>query len=150
MKAIVIYATITGNNEDVADIIVEALEDLDVSVTESEISQTDAQTLLSTDIVVVVPYTYDEGSLPEEGLDFYDDLLDMKLPQTVFGVAGSGDVFYGDDYGVAVDKFEEAFIKTGAIKGSQSVKVNLSPDESDIEKLDTFAKQLTQAVEKKL
>lgn len=32
MKAQVVYATLTGNNEDVADIIIEALENADVTV----------------------------------------------------------------------------------------------------------------------
>ena len=38
MKALVVYTTITGNNEDVADIITDALEDLDVDVDETEIT----------------------------------------------------------------------------------------------------------------
>ena len=37
-KALVVYATITGNNEDVADIITDALEDLGVEVDEVEMT----------------------------------------------------------------------------------------------------------------
>lgn len=142
MQAQVVFATITGNNEDVADIITEAFEDLKVKVTESEISQTDANDLKNSDIIVIVPYTYDEGALPEEGLDFFDDLADLNLTNHVYGVAGSGDVFYGDDYGVAVDKFTKQLSKTNAIKGADSLKINLAPDEDDIAKLDAFVKQL--------
>ncbi|WP_283679128.1 flavodoxin [Lentilactobacillus sp. Marseille-Q4993] len=138
----VVYATITGNNEDVADIIAEKLEDLGVEVTETEISQTDASAFESVDICVVCPYTYDEGSLPEEGLDFYDDLQELDLTGKVFGVAGSGDVFYEEYYNVAVDKFAEAFKKANAVQGSEPVKVNLEPEEDDIEKLDKLAEDL--------
>ena len=53
----VVFATITGNNEDCADIITEALEDLGVEVDETEISQTDAAELKDYDINVIVPYT---------------------------------------------------------------------------------------------
>ena len=41
-KALVVYATITGNNEDVADIITEALEKQGVEVEETEMTMADA------------------------------------------------------------------------------------------------------------
>lgn len=144
MKALVVYATITGNNEDVADIITDALEDLDVDVEETEITMADPADFNDVDICVICPYTYDEGALPEEGLDFYDDLQEEQLNGKVYGVAGSGDTFYGDDFCVAVDKFGEALDKTGASKGAENVHVNLAPDEDDIKKLDAFAKQLVE------
>lgn len=144
MKALVVYATITGNNEDVADIITDALEDLNVDVEETEITMADPADFNDVDICVICPYTYDEGALPEEGLDFYDDLQEEQLDGKVYGVAGSGDTFYGDDFCVAVDKFGEALAKTGASKGAENVHVNLAPDEDDIKKLDTFAKQLVE------
>ena len=37
MKALVVYATITGNNEDVADLVTESLEDRNVDVEMTEI-----------------------------------------------------------------------------------------------------------------
>ncbi|KRK97212.1 flavodoxin nitric oxide synthase [Secundilactobacillus odoratitofui DSM 19909 = JCM 15043] len=138
----VVFATITGNNEDVADIITEQLEKLGVDVTESEISQTDADAFEDVDICVVCPYTYDEGELPEEGMDFYDDLKDLDLTGKVYGVAGSGDVFYEDDYCVAVDAFSKSLKDAGATQGSADVKINLEPDDDDIKSLDAFAQQL--------
>ncbi|KRM37835.1 flavodoxin [Limosilactobacillus pontis DSM 8475] len=139
-----VYATITGNNEDVADIITDALEDLNVDVEETEITMADPADFNDVDICVICPYTYDEGALPEEGLDFYDDLQEEQLDGKVYGVAGSGDTFYGNDFCVAVDKFGEALAKTGASKGAENVHVNLAPDEDDIKKLDAFAKQLVE------
>lgn len=148
ITAHVVYATITGNNEDIADIVTEALEDADVQVEETEISQTDPSVFENVDICVVCPYTYDEGALPEEGMDFYDDLSELDLKGKIFGVAGSGDVFYEEFYNTSVDKFEEAFEKTGATKGSESIKINLEPDEKDIEKLDHFTSELVAKVGK--
>ena len=144
MKALVVNATITGNNEDVADIITDALEDLDVDVEKTEITMADPDDFNDADICVICPYTYDEGALPEEGLDFYDDLQEEHLDGKVYGVAGSGDTFYGDDFCVAVDKFGEALAKAGASKGAENVHINLAPDEDDIKKLDAFAKQLVE------
>lgn len=144
MKALVVYATITGNNEDVADIVTDALEDLDIDVEKTEITMADPADFNDADICVICPYTYDEGALPEEGLDFYDDLQEEHLDGKVYGVAGSGDTFYGDDFCVAVDKFDEALAKAGASKGAENVHINLAPDEDDIKKLDAFAKQLVE------
>lgn len=139
----VVFATITGNNEDCADIITEALEDLGVEVDESEISQTDADEFKNFDICVVVPYTYDEGALPEEGLDFYEELPDLDLDGKIFGVAGSGDVFYEEFYCVAVDAFAKAFKAAKAKQGAEPVKINLAPElEEDLDQLDAFAKSL--------
>ncbi|WAE44328.1 flavodoxin [Levilactobacillus brevis] len=143
----VVFATITGNNEDVADIVTEKLSALGCQVTETEISQTDAAEFEQADICVVCAYTYDEGSLPDEGLDFYEDLQTLKLPRKIYGVAGSGDTFYGEYYNTTVDHFEAAFQQTGATRGATSVKINLAPDQAAIDELDHFAEQLVAAVQ---
>ncbi|WP_409022110.1 flavodoxin [Dellaglioa sp. P0083] len=142
VSAKVIFATITGNNEDIADIITEAFENLGATVEMEEISQSDASDLTNFDISVVVPYTYDEGSLPDEGMDFYEDLQELDLTGKLFGVAGSGDTFYGEFFGTAVDKFGTAFEEAGATKGSANLKIDLAPEEEDITKLEAFAKEL--------
>lgn len=141
-SALVVFATITGNNEDVADIVTEAFEDLDVDVDEVEITQADSSDFADVDICVVCPYTYDEGALPEEGLDFYEDLQEMDLTGKIYGVAGSGDTFYLDDYNVAVDKFAAAFDKAGATRGAAPVKIDLEPDTDDIKRLTSFVGDL--------
>ena len=87
----VVFATITGNNEDIADIIAQALEEKGMDVEVEEISQADPADFEEVDLCVVCPYTYDEGSLPDEGIDFYEELADVDLTGKVYGVAGSGD-----------------------------------------------------------
>ena len=142
MKAVVVFATITGNNEDVADIITDALEDHGLEVEENEMTMADVADFEDADICVVCPYTYDEGALPDEGLDFFDDLKEADLTGKVYGVAGSGDTAYADDYCVAVDEFGKAFDESGATKGADNVHINLAPDEDDIKTLDAFVDEL--------
>lgn len=142
----VIFATITGNNEDVADIITEKFEKLGVDVAKEEISQADATEFNDVDICVVVPYTYDEGALPEEGLDFYEDLQDLDLTGKIYGCAGSGDTFY-DDYCRAVTDFSNALKKAGATQGAKDVFVNLAPEADDVKALDAFTEQLVAKVQ---
>ncbi|MCF6514822.1 flavodoxin [Lactobacillus sp. S2-2] len=145
-KAHVVFATITGNNEDVADIVTEGLEDQGLEVIQSEISQTEPEELLDADIIVFCIYTYNEGHLPEEGEDFYNDMQELDLSSQIYGVAGSGDVFYEEFYNTAVDDFSNALKKAGAIKGSNEIKINLEPDQEDIEKLDEMTANLAKAL----
>ena len=141
-KALVVFATITGNNEDVADIITSTFEERNVDVEMTEITLADAADFADVDICVVCPYTYDEGALPDEGLDFYDDLQETDLSGKVYGVAGSGDTEYGDDFCVAVDKFAEAFETAGSTMGADLVKINLSPEGDDLIQLEKMVDQL--------
>ncbi|MCP0886847.1 flavodoxin [Ligilactobacillus sp. WILCCON 0076] len=143
----VVFATITGNNEDVADIIAEELEKKGVDVSVEEISQADPADLEDVDICVICPYTYDEGALPDEGMDFYDDLEDVDLNGKVYAVAGSGDTFYGEYFCTAVDMFGAALENAGAKQGAKTVKINLAPDtDEDIKSLEKLADDLVAAV----
>lgn len=141
----------TGNDEDMADILSEDFENAGMQVEMSEISQTDVQDFQQADICIVVSYTYSdglEGHIPDEGLDFYHDLLETDLTGKTFGVCGSGDTFY-QDFALAVDNFEQAFQTTGATMGASSVKVELAPDQEDIARLDQFAQTIINHFQKK-
>ncbi|MFY4479241.1 flavodoxin [Latilactobacillus sakei] len=138
----VVYASMTGNNEEIADIVEEALENLNVSVEASEISQADPSDFEDTDICIVCSYTYgDDGDLPDEAVDFYEDLKEMDLTGKVYGVCGSGDTFY-DEFCKVVDDFAGVFEQTGATKGSDVVKVDLAPEAEDIEHLEKFVAEI--------
>jgi len=141
----IIYASMTGNTEEIADIVAETMEDMGIEVEIDECTQVDAADFEEADICVLATYTYDDGHLPDEIMDFYDDLLELDLTGKIFGVCGSGDTFY-DFFCKAVDDFEEAFLKTGAVKGAENVKVDLAAEEEDIQNLEAFAKALVEKV----
>ena len=144
-QAKVLFASITGNNEDIADIVAEALENNGIATEVDDISMVEVSEILDYDICVICPYTYDEGSLPDEGLDFYEELADTDLNGLVFGVAGSGDTFYGDDY--CID-FDQQLAQANGTRGAAPVMINLAPDEdADIQKLDAFAAELAAKVQ---
>ncbi|AOO74989.1 flavodoxin [Latilactobacillus curvatus] len=138
----VVYASMTGNNEEIAEIVEEALESLNVDVETTEISQADPADFEDSDICIVCSYTYgDDGDLPDEAVDFYEDLKDIDLTGKVYGVCGSGDTFY-DDFCKVVDDFAAVFEQTGATKGSDVVKVDLSAEADDIEHLEKFVSEI--------
>lgn len=139
----IVYASMTGNTEEIADIVAEAMEEMGIEVEIEECTQIDADTFEDADICVVATYTYDEGTLPDEIMDFYDDLAELDLTGKIFGVCGSGDTFY-DHFCKSVDDFEELFLKIGATKGAEKVKVDLAAEEEDIQNLEAFAKSLVE------
>lgn len=141
----IVYASMTGNTEEIADIVAQKLIDLGHTVEVDECTTVDADAFQDADIAIVASYTYGDGDLPDEIVDFYEDLLDLDLSGKVYGVVGSGDTFY-DYFCKSVDDFESAFEGTGAEKGADSVKVDLSAEEEDIENLEQFAQIIAEKV----
>lgn len=141
----IVYASMTGNTEEIADIVAEALENLAIEVEISECTQVDAEDFSDADICVVATYTYGDGELPDEIVDFYEELQETDLTGKIYGVCGSGDTFY-DEFCKSVDDFDVAFSKTGATKGTDNIKVDLAAEEEDIQTLESFAKKLVEAV----
>lgn len=134
----------TGNTEEIADIVADKLRDLGLDVDVDECTTVDASDFLEADIAIVATYTYGDGELPDEMMDFYEDLADLSEWQNL-QVVGSGDTFY-DEFCKAVDDFDRVFVSTGAEKGSECVKVDLSAEEEDIERLEQFAEELVAKV----
>lgn len=140
----IVYASMTGNDEEIAGIVAEELEKYGYTVDTTEVSQAMAEDFQDADICVTATYTYsdgDEGVLPDEAMDFYDDLKATDLTGKVFGCCGSGDHFY-DDFATSVDDFAKAFSETGATKGAENVKIDLAPEADDIKALEKFSADL--------
>jgi flavodoxin short chain len=142
----IVYASMTGNTEEIADIVAEALENLNVDVEMNECTQVDPEDFEDADICIVATYTYGDGELPDEIVDFYEELQEIDLSGKIYGVCGSGDTFY-DDFCKSVDDFDAAFAKIGASKGADNVKVDLAAEEEDIQNLEAFAKKLVEAAQ---
>ncbi|KRN32539.1 flavodoxin domain-containing protein [Weissella halotolerans] len=148
VEATVLYATITGNNEALADRIIDQLHLAGLTTVKQALELVDPLTItaVNTPLLVIVPYTFDQGSLPEEALDFYDDLSQVDLGGVVFGVAGSGDDFYGQDFCTAVDAFTTRLLAAGGQQGAPSLKINLNPTASDQPAIEEFTRSLVQAL----
>lgn len=109
MKAIILYATYSGNTEEIADIIDRDLQKVGVSVERYDIFQeTKDFHFLAYDLVFLGSFTWDYGSVPDEMVDF---LSRVKLDHPQVAVFGSGDTQFGGDllYCRAVDILCEKF-----------------------------------------
>lgn len=142
--AMIVYASLTGNTEECTDIIEKAFEELGVDVEVVDCMQADPEDFLDVDICLVGTYTYgNDANLPDEIVDFYEELSEIDLTGKIFGTYGSGDTFY-EKFCKSVDDFTEQFKAVGAIEGAESVKVDLDPNEEDVAKLNLFAKTLVE------
>ena len=130
----IVFASMTGNTEEIADIVAQKLEELGHTVDVDECTTVDADEFQDADIAIVAI------------VDFYEDLQDLDLSGKIYGVVGSGDTFY-DYFCKAVDDFEMAFEGTGATKGAESVKVDLAAEDEDIENLEKFAQEIAEKAE---
>lgn len=137
----IVYASMTGNTEACADIVADKLEELGFEVELDECTSVDADDMADADLCIVGTYTYGDGELPDEIVDFYEELAEVDLSGKIYGCFGSGDTFY-DDFCICVDMFEAQFEKTGATKGAELVRVDLSPEDEDEAHLEAFAETL--------
>lgn len=141
-KALIVYASMTGTTEGIAELLARDLRDLKIDVLVEECTELYPTEFLDYDICVMATYTYgSDGALPEEAEDFYDDLEEVNLVGKIYGVLGSGDRIY-EKFCPAVDDFDKQFQKAGASCGAESLKINLSPSQTDKENIKQFAENL--------
>lgn len=146
-EALIIFASLTGNTEEMADIVADRLEEKGITTDVLEVSQAEAEDFLDYDACLIGSYTYGvDGVLPDEMLDFYDDLVQLDLSGKVFGVFGSGDTYY-EYFCAAVDHFEKAFLSIGAKPGGATCKINLNAEEEDIQRLYALADGIASHIE---
>jgi len=141
----IVYASLTGHTEEIADILAEGFEYYGVDVEVCECTTVEPSDFQDADICVVATYTYNVGGLPHEFMEFYADLADEDLSGKIFGVVGSGDTYF-EEFCMAVDKFTAQFEKTGATQGAKSVKIDFAVEEEDIPRLQKFVASLVEKV----
>lgn len=142
MKATIVYASMTGNNEDMAEILEEDLQDYGFDVENNDVSFADASDYLDSDLCIFVTYTYGEGKMTDEIADFYDQLKDLDLTGKHFAVMGSGDKTYGEHFCENVYDFEKLFKKCGAEEITKPVTIENAPEDDDLDLIDQAAEEM--------
>ncbi|MFB5661139.1 flavodoxin [Alteribacillus sp. HJP-4] len=139
-KIIILFASMSGNTEEMAEIIEENVTSCGHSVTKYHIDMDEVQPkeLLSYDGILLGTYTWGDGDIPYEFEEFYDDLEEIDLTGKTAGVFGSCDSMY-PIYGGAIDTFGERFQSCGARLVLENLKVELTPEEQDVKRCREFA-----------
>lgn len=144
-KVMIVYASMTGNTEEIADILGEELEKYDIEVDIEECISVEPEKLLEYDGALIGGYTYDDGELPDEFVDFYEDMSDVDFSGKVCASFGSGDTFY-DEFCLTVDLVEKRLKEQGATVPVEGLKVDLDPDEDDVVRAEAYAKTFADAL----
>ena len=138
----IVYASMTGNTEEISEIIEEKLEDEGFDVEREECSDVDSDFFEDADVCIVATYTYGDGELPFEFEDFFEDLKSEDLAGKLFGVVGSGDKEYGEYYCQSARDFVEQFKQAGASEGAKLVCIENNAEDEDIDLLQSFVEEL--------
>ncbi|UOQ93297.1 flavodoxin [Halobacillus shinanisalinarum] len=143
-RVVVLFASMSGNTEEIAEIIETHLLELKVSVSLFQIDMDDVEVedLLNYDAILLGSYTWGDGDVPYELEDFYEDLAVVDLSGKAAACFGSCDSMY-PAYGGAVDKFEEQLAACGAKILIPSLKVELTPEEDDVKRCQKFVEDFT-------
>ena len=91
---ILVYASMSGNTEEMAQAVAEGARNEGASVDIRECMSASADELTNSDGVLLGSYSWGEGELPDELLDFADDLDELDLSGKKAAVFGSGDSSY--------------------------------------------------------
>lgn len=147
LHILILYASSTGNTEEIADLLKKHLDSTvcEVTLETIEMGNVNPQQLLQYDAILFGTYTYDDGDLPFETAVFCDTLHTIDLTGKVVGVFGSGDTAY-DQFCSAVDLMKAEFTQQNAHVIQHAVKVDLSPDDEDLESIRKLATEFQQTV----
>lgn len=147
MEVILVFASMTGNTEEIAKIVGDQVKKLDLSVKTFHIEFADimALDLKDYDAVLLGTYTWGDADLPFELEDFHDDLVDEDLTGKVVGLFGSCDSYY-PTYGAAIETMAKQFRSVGAHVIEPLLKIELAPEPEDTEKIQQFVQAFVTAV----
>lgn len=139
-KLVMIYASMTGNTLEMAEAIEEGIRAEGAELEVKEVMNTDASELADYDAVLLGAYTWGDGELPDEFLDFYDDMDELDLAGKKAAVFGSCDSGY-THYGAAVDILIEKLKELGAEVVLDGLKIELTPSSDEKSACVQFGKQ---------
>lgn len=143
MSVLVAFASLTGNTEEMALKIVQGIKEAGIEPVVKNVDEIKAEDLSQYLGIVLGAYTWGDGELPDEFLDFYDDMEELDLAGKKAAVFGSCDSSYSQ-YGVAVDILIDKLKERGATVVLDGLKVELTPTKEDREACLEFGKAFVQ------
>ncbi|UKS28751.1 flavodoxin [Paenibacillus sp. HWE-109] len=144
-SVIVVFASMTGNTEEMAEAIAEGLQEAGIEPVVKNVIDTNAEEITKYDGIILGSYTWGDGDLADDFLDFYDEMDDIQLDGKKAAVFGSADSSYAE-YGAAVDTLITKLKELGAEVTLDGLKVELSPSKDDKVLCREFGKQFVQSL----
>ena len=127
---LMVYASMTGNTEELAEWIAEGIRKAGGSVEIKDILEADVTDLHKYDGILLGAYTWGDGELPDEFLDFYDEMNLINIAGKKAAAFGSCDSSY-EHRGGAVDLLIAKLKELGADVVQDGLKIDLAPNDSE-------------------
>ncbi|NJJ37974.1 flavodoxin [Paenibacillus apii] len=142
-KILVVYASMTGNTEEMAELIAEGIRQSGQEAVLKSVTGCSAFEIASYEGAVVGAYTWGDGELPDEFLDFYEELEETELSGHKTAVFGSGDTGF-EIYCGAVDLIEEKLKERGAAIVQPSLKIEYGPTSAEKDECRKFGQRFAE------
>lgn len=137
---LIIYSSMTGNTKEMAMEIGKGIREVGVRVEIKDILYADVADLLEYNGVLLGAHTWGDGELPDEFLDFYEEMGDLDLNEMVAASFGSCDSAY-EHRGRAVDLLTEKLGEIGAMVANNGLKIDLAPTTDEREQCVNFGRE---------
>lgn len=147
MKIGVIYASMSGNTEAIADLIVEQLKEHNHDVDLKDMLSLPASDFLNYDLIFIGMYTWGDGDYPDECLDIIEEIEQINLEEKPFALFGSGDTSYPEFCG-ALDKLKELIENQNGVCLGEPLRIEFNPSKADEEEINQFVMQALSVFEK--
>ncbi|MBS4220246.1 flavodoxin [Bacillus sp. FJAT-49711] len=140
-KIILIYTSMTGNTEILVEEVLKGIKELDIDVTVKEAFDSLPTDLLGYDGFLIGTYTWEGGEIPDEFMDFYEELDHVNLSKKKAAVFGSGDSYYGSTFGAAIDLFAEKIQELGGELLLPNLIIDMYPDQTELNQCKEFGRK---------
>ncbi len=130
-----VYASKTGNTEELVNVLNGLFLRQGVNVDVFKISEFPLDSLPNYDGIIVGAYTWGDGNISTEMVPLYQAFEKQDINHLTTGIVGTGDRFYAHFCG-AVNQFRDMLYVHTQL--AVTLKVELSPQSSDIEKCHRF------------
>ncbi|WP_166240333.1 flavodoxin [Paenibacillus turpanensis] len=145
-KILIAYASMSGNTEDIANLLKSKVEPYHDAIEMLEIEHMDAKDLADYDGLLIGSYTWGDGELPYEVEDFFEELANVDLSGKKAAVFGSGDKVY-PKFCAAVDLIEQSLKECGAELVQNGLRIEFTPDtKEEKEQCEQFALSFAKAL----
>ncbi len=144
-KILIVYCSMTGNTETIAKMVEEGIIEGGSEVVRKDVLEVDANEILDYEAVILGSYTWGEGEIPDEFLDYYDEINGLDFTGKKFAVFSSGDTSY-DNFCGAVDILENRIEVNGGQIVLKSIKIEQYPNEDDEVRCKEFGKRFVESI----
>lgn len=145
---LIVYSSMTGNTKEIAEEIGEGLREAGADVEIKDILLTDVTDLLDYDVLLLGAHTWGDGELPDEFLDFYEEMDGLNLAGKTAAAFGSCDSSY-EHRGRAVDILSEKLAELGASMAADGLKIELTPTNEEKEQCRQFGRKVFETLTEK-